>query len=82
MILISKAMVYSSIPTKVFKQNFDICSDIITNMYNNSTIAATFPSNMKCADVSPVHKRMTIPIKKITDLSANCPLCLKYLNAF
>ena len=53
---ISKATVYSSIPTKVFKQNFDICCDIITNMYNNSTIAATFPSNMKYA-VSPVHKK-------------------------
>ena len=52
---ISKATVYSSIPSKVFKQTFDICSDIITNMYNNnSTIAATFPSNMKYADVSPV----------------------------
>ena len=30
---ISKATVYSSIPTKDFKQNFDICSDVITNMY-------------------------------------------------
>ena len=54
---ISKATVYSSIPTWIFKQNFDICSDIITNMYNNSNIAATFPSNMKYADVSPVHKK-------------------------
>ena len=26
-------------------------------MYNNSNIAATFPSNMKYADVSPVHKK-------------------------
>ena len=61
---ISKATVYSSIPTKVFKQNFDICSDIITNMYNNSTIAATFPLNMKYADVSPVHKKDDYSNKK------------------
>ena len=79
---ISKATVYSSIPTKVFKQNFDICSDVITNMYNNSTIAATFPSNMKYADVSPLHKKDDYSNKKITDQSAYCSLCLKYLNAF
>ena len=30
---ISKSTVYSSIPTKDFKQNFDICSDVIANMY-------------------------------------------------
>ena len=35
---ISKATVYSSIPTGIFKQNFDICSDIITNMYKIVTL--------------------------------------------
>ena len=42
---------------RAFPRKFDIYSDIITNMYNNSTIVATFPSNIKYADVSPLHKR-------------------------
>ena len=61
---ISNATVYSSIHTKVVKQNFDICCDIITNMYNNSTIVATFPSSMKYADVIPVHKKYDYSNKK------------------
>ena len=53
----SKATAQCSIPTKVFKQNFDIFSGVITNIYNNCIISANFPSTMKFADVSPVHKK-------------------------
>ena len=54
---VSKASSYKSIPTKIFKQNFDIFSGIITKIYNQSTISANFPPNMKFADVCPIHKK-------------------------
>ena len=53
----SKATAYCSVPTKIFKENFDIFSGIITNIYNQSTISANFSTNLKCADVNPVHKK-------------------------
>ena len=53
---ISKATAYCSVPTKIFKENFDIFSDV-TNIYNESTISANFPTNLKCADISPAHKK-------------------------
>ena len=54
---IPKPTTYCNTPTKIFKQNFDICSGIITNIYNNCTVVPNFPSIMKHADVSPVHKK-------------------------
>ena len=42
---ISKATAYNSIPTKLFKQNFDIFSGVITNIYNETIVSANFPSN-------------------------------------
>ena len=53
----SKAIAYCSVPIKIFKENVDIFSAIITNIYNQSTISANFPINLKCADVNPVHKK-------------------------
>ena len=54
---ISKATICRNIPTKVFKQNFDICSGVITSIYNSCIIAPNFPSNMKYANINPVHKK-------------------------
>ena len=54
---ISKSTTSRNIPTKVFKQNFDICSGVITDIYNRCTVVPNFPSNMKYADVNPVHKK-------------------------
>ena len=54
---ISKATAYCSAPTKIFKENFDIFSDVITNIYNESTISANFPTNLKCADINPAYKK-------------------------
>ena len=51
-------------------------------MYDNSTIAATFPSNMKYADVSLVHKKDDYSNKKNYRPVSLLPLCLKYLNTF
>ena len=47
--------------TEIFLQNysdknFDICSGIITNIYNCKTVPS-FPLNLKYADVNPIHKK-------------------------
>ena len=54
---ISKATTNRNIPTNIFRQNVDICSGIITNIYNNCNIVPDFPSNLKYADVNPIHKK-------------------------
>ena len=54
---ISKATTNRNISTKIFRQNVDICSGIITNIYNNCNIVPDFPSNLKYADVNPIHKK-------------------------
>ena len=77
---ISKSTTYCNIPTKIFKQNFDICSGIITNIYNNCTVVPNFPSIMKHADVSPVHKKDNYTTKKIIGQLVSCRLHQKYLN--
>ena len=41
----------------MFKQNFDIYSDIITNIYNNNTMKHEFSYKMKYADVNLVYKK-------------------------
>ena len=53
----SKATAYNSIPTKLFKQNVDIFSAVITNIYNQTIVSANFPSNLKFADVCPANKK-------------------------
>ena len=54
---ISKATICRNIPTKVFTQNFDICSGVINSVYNSCIIVPNFPSNMKYANINPVHKK-------------------------
>ena len=54
---ISNATAFCSVPTKIFKENFDIFSDVITNIYNDSTSSVNFPTNLKCSDNSTAHKK-------------------------
>ena len=57
----------NSIPTKLFKENIDLYSDIITKMYNKYVHTSTFPDKLKSAEVIPVHKKMKPLIKPIID---------------
>ena len=53
----TKSTPSNSIPTKLFKENIDHYSDIITKMYNKSVHTSTFPDKLKSAEVIPVHKK-------------------------
>ena len=64
----TKSTPSNSIPTKLFKENIDLCSDIITKMYNKSVHTSTFPDKLKSAEVIPVLKKKMKPlIKPIID---------------
>ena len=53
----TKSTPSNSIPTKLFKENIDLYSDIITKMYNKSVHTSTFPDKLKSAEVITVHKK-------------------------
>ena len=52
-----KACKESDIPVKIIKDNIDIFSEFILHNFNNSLFDATFPSELKKADVIPVVKK-------------------------
>ena len=52
-----KACQESDIPVKIVKDNIDIFSEFIFHNFNNTIFDATFPSELKNADVIPVFKK-------------------------
>ena len=53
----NKPTTCNSIPAKVLVNCDDICSEHITNIYNNSISECNFPVPLKSADITPVHKK-------------------------
>ena len=54
---IKKASQKTDIPVKIIKENVDIISYFLYHNFNNSLSCATFPTSMKYADVTPIHKK-------------------------
>ena len=54
---VSKASQDSDIPTKIIKMNADIFAEVLCNVFNRSLEVGEFPSGMKLANVTPVHKK-------------------------
>ena len=54
---VSKASQDSDIPTKIIKVNADIFAEVSYNVFNRSLEVGEFPSGMKLANVTPVHKK-------------------------
>ena len=52
-----KACQESDIPVKIIKDNIDIFSEFIFHNFNNSIFDATFPSELKNADLILVFKK-------------------------
>ena len=53
-----KAVASNSIPAKVLKETFDICSPVLQQMWNDEIFKnCQFPENLKLADISPVFKK-------------------------
>ena len=61
---LNKASQYSDIPTKIIKENSDIFSNFISESINNSIKSSIFPSCLKHADVTPLHKKCNKSLKE------------------
>ena len=66
-----KACQESDILVKIIKDNIDIFSGFIFHNFNNSIFDATFPSELKSADVIPVCK-----IKDRNNVENYCPVII------
>ena len=53
----NKASQSSDIPTKIIKQNVDIFAKFLWEIINSSIKSSTFPSCLKSAYVTPLHKK-------------------------
>ena len=53
----NKASQSSDIPTKIIKENVDISAEYLWRNINSSIKSSTFPSCIKLADVTPLHKK-------------------------
>ena len=55
----NKAGTYMGIPAKQLKQACDIICEPLTNIWNNEIVQnRKFPSKLKLADISPIHKKL------------------------
>ena len=54
---IKKASQKSDISVKIIKENVDLISYFLYHTFVNSLTCATFPTSMKYADVTPIHKK-------------------------
>ena len=64
-----KASQKTDIPIKIVKENVDIISHFRYHNFNNSLSCSTFPTGMKYADVTPIHKK-----DDKTDKTNYCPI--------
>ena len=53
----NKASESSDIPTKIIKQNVDIFAKFLWEIINSAIKSSTFPSCLKSADMTPLHKK-------------------------
>ena len=52
-----KACPTDNIPPKYLKENYDICSNTIMQLVNETIKDCTFPNRLKLADLTPTHKQ-------------------------
>ena len=78
----SKGYQKSDIPIRIIKDNVDIFTDFLCETVNCTIKTSNFPSCLKLADITPLHKREGKTIKKSTDLSAFYQHYQKYLKEF
>ena len=81
MLLSNKATQNTDIPTKLIKDNADIFAEFVFISLNKCIEQSVFPSKLKLANITPVHKKTQKAQKKITDLSVFCQIFLKYMRS-
>ena len=66
---IRKVSQKTDIPVRIIKENIDIVSYFLYHNFNNSLSCSTFPTAMKYAEVTPIHKK-----DDKTDKENYCPI--------
>ena len=54
---LDKPTTFNNIPVRFLVENNDIVSPFITNIYNDSLSNLDYPTLLKVADITPVHKK-------------------------
>ena len=54
---IKKATTLKNIPTKLLKNNTDVCGPVLLKLINNAISNSEFPDELKRADVTPIFKK-------------------------
>ena len=60
----NKASQHSDIPIKIIKEDLDIFADFLCTNINSSFKSSSFPTCLKMADVTPLHKKDTKDLKE------------------
>ena len=51
-----KASTFGNIPPKILRASNESCSETLTELFNNTLLASSFPTELKVADINPVFK--------------------------
>ena len=60
---INKPTTDNNIPAKILREHKDLCIPVITKLYSDSVNSSIFPSALKCADITPGHKKDKTTLK-------------------
>ena len=52
-----KASTFGNIPPKILRASNESCSETLTELFNNTLLASSFPTELKVADINPVFKK-------------------------
>ena len=52
-----KASTFGNIPPKILRASKESCSETLVELFNNTLLTSSFPTELKIADVSPVFKK-------------------------
>ena len=53
----NKPITFNNIPAKHLKQTNDVCSPLLTKIYNDTKENVDFPDSVKMADIIPAYKK-------------------------
>ena len=53
----NKASTFGNIPPKILRASNESCSETLTELFNNTLLASSFPTELKVADINPVFKK-------------------------
>ena len=64
----SKVGAFKNIPAKLIKETSDVCGKVFLDVWNSEIIDKhAFPTKLKLADITPIHKKMTHCLSEIID---------------